>query len=456
MKNIWIILLCCLLFSCQNEETIPVDNINLEKSIEYKQDKNKINNTEIKEKFEEKITLYWLLTDYFVNNLSHQDYQSAYELKYKPELSFEEFKKNYTLSENEEFVIDKFDEINEEKTKAKVEIILFNRDNKNMTKYISIFEIIDNKLKTLDTKVVTHEVLDTFEFEGWKAIVEWNKWKKNLFIDTNGEKKFILSREIQYDQNYQRYDRISTRYTFNNFELINNYTTLLFEASIWEIWIFYTYDLYEEILLWPFYNYENALEWKYDNYTMVKNYYNNLSNWKFENAYRLKYQPNISFQEFKTKYSDYENYEYFIAWNEAISENSSDFEIIWLDELTWEMVKYLVRINFHTNTFDSKVVKIIHEEIKQNIQIEKGDLEVIWNKWIIDAFYISEDKKIKIFTFSPQIDNNSWKYLPKNYFMSIKEAKFSQEENKITFILFNFGNQEKYEYLLDENILKKL
>ena len=40
--------------------------------------------------------------------------------------------------------------------------------------------------------------------------------------------------------------------------------------------------------------------------------------------------------------------------------------------------------------------------------------------------------------------------------MSIKDAKFLQEENKITFILFNFGNQEKYEYLLDENILKKL
>ncbi len=453
MKKIWVVLLCFLLFSCQNEEAIPENNKNIEKSIEYKQDK--INNKEIKENNEEKITFYWLLTDYFVNYLSYQDYQSAYELKYKPELSFEEFKKNYALIENEEFVINKFDEINEEKTKAKVEIILFNRENKNMTKYISIFEMIDNKLKTLDTKIVTHEVLDTFKFQGWKAIVEWNKWKKNLFIDTNGEKKFILSREIQYDQNYQRYDRISTRYTFNNFELINNNTTLLFEANQWEMNIYYRYNLYEDILLWPFYNYENALEWKYDNYTMVNNYYNNLSNWKFENAYGLKYQPNISFQEFKTKYSDYENYEYFIAWNEAISENSSDFEIVSLNEVTWKMEKFLVRINFYKNTFDSKVIKIIHEETIQNFELKKGSLEVVWNKWIIDAFYISEDNKIKIFTFSPQIDNNSWKYLPKNYFMSIKEAKFSQEENKITFILTNFGNQEKYEYLLDENILIK-
>lgn len=260
MKKTWVILLCCLLLSCQNEETIPETNINLEKSIEYKQDKNKITNTQTKEKFEVKITLYWLLTDYFVNNLSHQDYQSAYELKYKPELSFEEFKKNYSLSKNETFVIDKFDEINEEKTKARVEIILFNRENKNMTKYISIFEIIDNKLKTLDTKVVTHEVLNTFEFEGWNAIVEWNKWKKNLFIDTNGNKKLILSQEIQYDENNHRYDWLSTHYTFDNFKLIANNTMLLFQANQWEMNIYYTYNLYDDTLLWPFYSYEEALK----------------------------------------------------------------------------------------------------------------------------------------------------------------------------------------------------
>ena len=93
MKNIWIILLCCLLFSCENKEAIIENKKNLEKSIEYKEDKNQNDIQNVTENNEEKITFYWLLTDYFVNNLSHQDYQSAYELKYKPELSFEEFKK---------------------------------------------------------------------------------------------------------------------------------------------------------------------------------------------------------------------------------------------------------------------------------------------------------------------------------------------------------------------------
>lgn len=260
MKKIWVILLCFLLFSCENEETITENKKNLEKSIEYKEDKNENDIQNVTENNEEKITFYWLLNDYFVNNLSNQDYKSAYELKYKPELSFEEFKKKYTLSENEVFVIDKFDEINDEKTQAKVEVILFNRENKNMTKYISVFEMIDNKLKTLDTKVVTHEVLNTFEFEDWKAIVEWNKWRKNLFIDTNGYKKLILSREIQYDNHHQRYDWISTLYTFDNFELINNNTTLLFQANQWEMNIYYTYNLYDDILLWPFYSYDDALE----------------------------------------------------------------------------------------------------------------------------------------------------------------------------------------------------
>ena len=74
------------------------------------------------------------------------DYNIAYEIRLHNAL------KENMLSPFHYFGVSDI-EINEEKTKAKVEVILFNRENKNMTKYISIFEMIDNKLKTLDEAV---------------------------------------------------------------------------------------------------------------------------------------------------------------------------------------------------------------------------------------------------------------------------------------------------------------
>jgi hypothetical protein len=81
-------------------------------------------------------------------------------------MTFDKFKKVYQSDESEEFIIDNIQKINNQDNIAEVEVILFNKETKQMTKYISTFEFIDQKLKTLDTKVVTHEILNTFEFEG--------------------------------------------------------------------------------------------------------------------------------------------------------------------------------------------------------------------------------------------------------------------------------------------------
>jgi hypothetical protein len=80
-------------------------------------------------------------------------------------MTFYEFKKVYQSDESEEFIIDNIQKINNQDNIAEVEVILFNKETKQMTKYISTFEFIDQKLKTLTTKTITHEVLDTFTFE---------------------------------------------------------------------------------------------------------------------------------------------------------------------------------------------------------------------------------------------------------------------------------------------------
>lgn len=451
MKIIYFFLMILLLVSC--EKNIPWEintddsSTNLEREEIQEIDKN--------EEKQESTTFYRQLGNYF-HFISQGNFQEAYNLKYEPEMTFYEFKKVYQSDESEEFIIDNFQKINNQDNIAEVEVILFNKETKQMTKYISIFEMIDNKLKTLDTKVVTHEVLDAFIFDWWKAIVEWNKWKKNLFIDTNGDKKLILSREIQYDNHHQRYDWISMHYTFSNFELIANNTTLLFEANQWEMNIYYTYNLYDDILLWPFYNYENALEWKYDNVIMMNDYYNALSSWKFEKAYNLKYQPNISFEEFKTKYSDYENYEYFIVSEKIISENLSDFEIVSLHEVTWKMEKFLVRIKFYKNSFDTKILKIINKEVKETVHFDNSKVEVIWENWKLDLYYISDNVRTEIFSISPEKDINTWKYTSMSYYVNFHYIEYFQNENKITFTVYSYWKkQQQYEYFLDTNTLKQ-
>ena len=78
--------------------------------------------------------------------------------------------------------------------------------------------------------------------------VEWESGVKNLYIDTNGSKKPILTKKIFFDTYNDRYDYISYRYTYNNFELKDNNTILKFGAHEWEQASFYEYNLLDNTL----------------------------------------------------------------------------------------------------------------------------------------------------------------------------------------------------------------
>lgn len=439
-----------LLVSC--EKNIPW-KINTDDS-STNLEREKIQEIDKNEEKQESITFYRQLGNYF-HFISQGNFQEAYNLKYEPEMIFDEFKKIYQSDESEEFIIDNFQKINNQENIAEVEVILFNKKTKQMTKYISTFEFIDQKLKTLTTKTITHEVLDTFTFEWWNAIVEWNKWKKELFIDTNGSKKLILSQEIQYDENNQKYDWASTRYTFSNFELIANNTMLLFQANQWEMNIYYTYNLYDDTLLWPFYNYENALNWKYDNYRMINDYYNALSSWKLEQAYNLKYDKTLSFEDFQDTYKNYIKYEYFIVAEKIISENMSDFEIVSLNEVTWKMEKFLLRVKFYKNSFDTKILKIINEEVQKTLNFDNLKIEVIWENWKLILYYISDNLTTEIFSIAPEKDTNTWKYTAKSYFINFQQIEYIQNEKKIIFTIYSHLKKQQYEYFLDTSTLKQ-
>lgn len=179
----------------------------------------------------------------------------AYSLKYQPEISFIEFKKQYTFPNKHEYIIEN---ILEKEGIFEVSLLIIDWKDDSITKYVIDFEFNGIHLSTKYVNTIHHEILDSFQTPWWLVTVEWESWIKKLYIDTNGDKKLILSKKIFFDTYNERYDYISYRYTYNNFELKENSTVLKFDAHEWEQAIFYEYNLLNNTLSEPLWNYNDT------------------------------------------------------------------------------------------------------------------------------------------------------------------------------------------------------
>ena len=216
----------------------------VEKWIKIEEEKTILNDTII---HEEKIVVdefanYKLLSKYY-NLISEGQLEEAYLLKYKPSITLEQFKNSYQLEIGEWLYISKYKKLSENQSSFEVWDMI--EPNINFIIYNVTAKIIDEKIHILETKKITHKTIDEFVFEWWKLTSEWEKWIKNLYIDTNNTKKLILSKNI-YFHNW-RYDIPSYWSNFHSFSIKNKHI-IKFIKPEWEMGGYYEYDIYTDIL----------------------------------------------------------------------------------------------------------------------------------------------------------------------------------------------------------------
>jgi len=238
MKKIITMIVLLFLFSCSQEP----QNINIIEE-EKVEETNPTNNTiNQNDKIKGKLSWFSILSSYY-HWLSVGDYKDAYNWKYEPKITFEQFKSLY-LNENwEKYYITNF--IENDLDIYSYDVWELIEPNPIFAKYKVKAEIIEWKIQILDTKKVITELIEEFNFDWWKLISQWDKWIKNLYIDTNKEKKLLLSKKLVFHNG--RFDIPSYWSNFHSFSIKNKHI-IKFIKPEWEMGEYYEYDIYTDIL----------------------------------------------------------------------------------------------------------------------------------------------------------------------------------------------------------------
>ena len=209
------------------------------------------------------------IKDYY-SNIQKWDLEEAYNIKYEPNISLEEFKKQYEFDWWVKITEDRFKNIWENRYSFIVDI--FYEKTWLVERYNTSMEIIElDKLKTLYVKKIETEITDKVEFWWIKAYVEWDKWEKNLYLEKKWKKEVLKSLKVFFDEN-KKFNYPEWEYSFLSYlqkiywlKFIDNGNILVFEESWWEFhWFsFYNVKNWKLLELWDLLNYWITKDNKY-------------------------------------------------------------------------------------------------------------------------------------------------------------------------------------------------
>ncbi|MCP4522879.1 MAG: hypothetical protein GY828_01535 [Candidatus Gracilibacteria bacterium] len=157
-------------------------------------------------------------------------FQEAYEMKYKPTLSYEKFLKNYQSDENEYYSVESMKELPTGEYQFYISIF---SEEEGIQRYQTVMKIINNQLQTVSAKKVQKIISEQQIINNHRVYIEKEGGKSTLFVENNFEKKKIAEVSI-YQKEDGTYSFTSHRRKLQGIEVIGNGNIVTYKNTGYE------------------------------------------------------------------------------------------------------------------------------------------------------------------------------------------------------------------------------
>ncbi len=213
-------------------------------------------------------------------------------------------------------------------------------------------------------------------------------------------------------------------------------------------------------------NFIKKEEIKQEHKKLIEEYYNNISIWKLEEAYLMKYNPSIKLEWFKKIYNFNDTIMIYVHNYNLVWKNKLNFDVdIWYD--TKDIVeRYNTTMEIiPNNKLKTISTKKVEKEVIDELVFNNIKFIVEWNKWE-KILYIEKDwvkkviKTIKVFSSMSIFSELYWLEVLDWWILSFKEKWWEYQSQDFYIIdknkliewkwflsLFWFTKDKKYFYL---------